>query len=60
MLQDHGDEVWYLKFSHRGTRLASGGRDGQIIVWQLSVSQLLSMEAFLYLTNLANLVFHFI
>lgn len=38
VLPDHGDEVWYLKFSHNGTRLASGSRDGQIIIWNLTVS----------------------
>lgn len=39
VLTDHGDEVWYLKFSHNGTRLASGARDGQIIIWSLADSQ---------------------
>eukprot|EP00731_Ephydatia_muelleri_P027695 Em0019g568a len=39
MLTDHGDEVWYLKFSHSGTRLASGARDGQIIIWNLADNQ---------------------
>lgn len=41
VLTDHGDEVWYLKFSHNGTRLASGARDGQIIIWSLAVSRLI-------------------
>lgn len=36
VLTDHSDEVWYLKFSHDGTRLASGSRDGQITVWNVS------------------------
>lgn len=39
MLTDHGDEVWYLKFSHSGQRLASGARDGQIIIWNLADGQ---------------------
>ena len=38
VLTDHSDEVWFLAFSHDGTRLASGAKDGQIIIWNISVS----------------------
>ena len=37
MLTDHSDEVWFLAFSHDGTRLASGAKDGQIIIWNITV-----------------------
>ena len=37
VLSDHSDEVWYLKFSHDGSRLASGSRNGDIIIWNISV-----------------------
>ena len=40
MLSDHSDEVWYLKFSHNGTRLASGSRNGDIIIWNVGVSSM--------------------
>ena len=38
VLTDHSDEVWFLAFSHDGTRLASGAKDGQIIIWNITVS----------------------
>ncbi|KAI9891216.1 MAG: hypothetical protein M1814_002906 [Vezdaea aestivalis] len=33
-LDDHNGEVWYLQFSHDGTRLATTGADQSIIVYE--------------------------
>lgn len=44
VLSDHSDEVWYLKFSHNGTRLASGSRNGDIIIWNVGVSPRIVMS----------------
>ncbi|XP_065883697.1 WD repeat-containing protein 26-like isoform X2 [Dysidea avara] len=35
-LADHSDEVWYLQFSHNGKLLASGCKDGEVIVWDIT------------------------
>jgi WD40 repeat protein len=32
-LRNHTDEVWYLKYSHDGTRLASASKDSTVIVY---------------------------
>ena len=37
ILTDHSDEVWYLAFSRDGSQLASGAKDGQIILWDTMV-----------------------
>lgn len=37
VLTDHAEEVWYVKFSHDGTRLASASKDGQAIIWDVTV-----------------------
>ena len=37
MLTDHGEEVWFLEFSHDGTRLASASLDASVIVWDTQV-----------------------
>ena len=37
-LREHSDEVWYLQFSHDGNQLASGCKDGYIVVWILQVN----------------------
>lgn len=34
-LDQHSDEVWYLQFSHDGSRLATAARDGKIIVYEV-------------------------
>ena len=34
-LEDHSGEVWFVKFSHDGTRLASAGQDGTVIIYEV-------------------------
>jgi len=33
VLRHHGDEVWFVQFSHNGKILASAGKDGAVILW---------------------------
>ncbi|KAI2799628.1 WD repeat-containing protein 26, partial [Blomia tropicalis] len=35
ILAEHRDEVWYCKFSNNGSRLASGSKDGAIVIWDI-------------------------
>jgi WD40 repeat protein len=42
-LDDHSDEVWVAKFSNDGTRLATGGRDGRVIVYDVPTFKLLQI-----------------
>ncbi|KAL9954122.1 hypothetical protein ACROYT_G041620 [Oculina patagonica] len=35
-LTEHCDEVWFLRFSHDGSKLATGSRDGTVIIWDVS------------------------
>lgn len=39
ILTEHSDEVWYLAFSRDGSRLASGAKDGQVVIWDMQVSE---------------------
>jgi WD40 repeat protein len=38
VLSEHTDEVWVLEWSHDGRFLATGGRDGQVVIWDVGVS----------------------
>ena len=40
-LKDHKDEVWYLKFSNDGTKLASTSKDTTIIIYETSTYNIL-------------------
>ena len=31
-------QVWFVKFSNDGKRLASGSKDGELIIWNVEVS----------------------
>ncbi len=37
IFEEHQDEVWYMSFSHDGTRLASASRDARAIIWDVTV-----------------------
>ncbi|CAM9725341.1 unnamed protein product [Ectocarpus sp. 6 AP-2014] len=36
-LRYHEGPVWTMKFNVRGTRLATGGQDGKVVIWDLAV-----------------------
>jgi WD40 repeat protein len=35
VLNDHSDEVWFCKFSPDGTKLATGSKDNNLIIWDV-------------------------
>ncbi|KAK7103941.1 WD repeat-containing protein 26-like isoform X2 [Littorina saxatilis] len=37
VLNDHCDEVWFCKFSPDGTKLATGSKDGSLIIWNVDL-----------------------
>lgn len=40
-LDKHGDELWQVRFSHDGTRLASCGLDKYVIIWDVASLEIL-------------------
>ncbi|OTB07748.1 hypothetical protein M426DRAFT_266987 [Hypoxylon sp. CI-4A] len=42
-LDEHDDQVWQVLFSHDGTKLASCGRDKQVIIWDIPSFQVLQV-----------------
>lgn len=40
-LDRHRDEVWFLAFSNDGTKLATAGKDGKVIVYETKEFQIL-------------------
>ncbi|KAJ7578196.1 WD40-repeat-containing domain protein [Mycena floridula] len=49
ILEGHQDEVWSIKWSHDGARLASASKDKSVIIWELqpdndSMSQVLTLR----------------
>ena len=36
ILREHSDEIWFVQFSHSGHKLASGCKDGKIIIYDFS------------------------
>lgn len=37
ILSEHGDEVWFARFSHNGKKLATGSKDGTLIIWDVDL-----------------------
>lgn len=55
VLDRHRDEVWFLAFSNDGTRLATAGKDGKVIIYETTDFQILHIltdhrEAVAYVT----------
>lgn len=40
-LSEHTDEVWYLEFSHDGTKLATTGRESIVIIYDVATFSVL-------------------
>jgi len=36
-LTDHTDEVWFCKFSPDGTKLATGSKDGNLLIYDVDI-----------------------
>ena len=39
-------QVWFLRFSHNGSKLATGSRDGTVIIWDVSVSSSFILQCY--------------
>lgn len=48
VLNDHSDEVWFCRFSPDGTKLATGSKDNNLIIWDVHPVSLLSVLFFSY------------
>lgn len=40
-LREHTNEVWFIEFSHDGTRLASCGAEGKVLIWDTQTFKVL-------------------
>jgi WD40 repeat protein len=41
VLSDHGEEVWYCRFSPDGLKLATGSKDNAVIIWDFDPDKLM-------------------
>ncbi|KAL2458286.1 transducin family protein/WD-40 repeat family protein [Forsythia ovata] len=44
ILKEHGDEVWFLQFSHNGKYLASSSSDCLVIIWEVKLDGRVSLK----------------
>ncbi|VVB17908.1 unnamed protein product [Arabis nemorensis] len=44
ILEEHIDEVWFLKFSHNGRYLASSSKDKSAIIWEINAEGKFSLK----------------
>jgi WD40 repeat protein len=43
-LTDHTDEVWFCKFSPDGTKLATGSKDGNLLIYDVDIVKQKNIE----------------